>query len=273
MLRELDPLVTGVELDPGGDVAYVLMWPTKLVRIPLSGDGQPESVSGAAEAFALSQDGSSLAYLSGSPPDSYPGGGNRIVIRDLESGEERSWATGREVPSVGHMQAQADAPGVDARYVGVRSLSWGPDNRTLAFLLDGTILLLDTQAPGTGITDARRLPAPDGYKDHAIVFLGQTGDLAVSRHHLLGPGSFPQGELVRVDPDSRTVTSLMPQSFAPTWDTRLYAGPVPVGSDETGRHLLLATGWGVNTAQEQLYRLTDQRTPVRLGEGFRDADW
>jgi hypothetical protein len=171
------------------------------------------------------------------------------------------------------MQAQADALGVDARYVGVRSLTWGPDNRTLAFLFDGTILVLDIQAPGTSITDARRLPAPDGYKDHAIVFLGRTGDLAVSRHRDLESGYMPQGEIVRVDPASGTVTSLMPESFPPTWDTRLYAGPVPIGSDETGRHLLLATGWAVDGAQEQLYRMTDQQTPVRLGEGFRDADW
>ena len=83
----------------------------------------------------------------------------------------------------------------------------------------------------------------------------------------------PQGELVRVDPAIGTVTSLMPKSFPPTWDTRLYAGPVPVGSDETGRHLLLATGWAVDSAPDQLYRMTDQQTPVLLGESFRDADW
>jgi hypothetical protein len=274
VLRELDPgLVTAVDLDPGRDVAYGLMWPTELVRIPLSGDGKPESVSTAAEAFALSQDGSHLAYLSGSPPRTYPGGGKRIVVRDVESGAERSWTTGREVPVAGQMQAQADSLGVDARYVGVRSLTWGPDNRTLAVLFDGTILILDTRAPGTSVTDTRHLPAPDGYKDHAIVFLGKAGDLAVSRHRVLGPGYMPQGELVRIDPASGRVTSLMPESFPPTWDTRLYAGPVPVGSDETGRHLLLATGWAVEGAQEQLYRMTDQQTPVRLGEGFIDADW
>jgi len=38
-----------VDLDPVRDVAYVQTWPAKLVRIPLSGDGQPESVSTAVE--------------------------------------------------------------------------------------------------------------------------------------------------------------------------------------------------------------------------------
>ena len=274
VLRELDHgLVTAVDLDPVRDVAYVQMWPTRLVRIPLIGDGQPESVSTAVEAFALSQDGSRLAYLSGSPANTYPGGGNRIVVRDLESGAERVWTTGRDIPVLGQMQAQADELGVDARYVGVRSLTWGPDNRTLAFLLDGTILVLDTQAPGASITDARRWPAPDGSKDHAIVFLGRTGHLAVSRHRLPGPGAFPRGELVKIDPATGASISLMPKSFPATWDTRLHAGAVPVGSDETGRHLLLTTGWALDGAPEQLYRMTDQQTPVRLGEDFRDADW
>jgi len=65
----------------------------------------------------------------------------------------------------------------------------------------------------------------------------------------------------------------MPESFPPTWDTRRNAGPVPVGSDETGRHLLLTTGGPSTARPNQLYRMTDQQTPVLLGEDFRDADW
>jgi hypothetical protein len=87
--------------------------------------------------FALSPDGTHLAVLSTNIVTS------ALSVFDVATGARRSW----------------NVPGVSPSRVGVTQvvLSWAADNRTLAFLRDG-LLLLDTDQPGSGLLgDSRRL--------------------------------------------------------------------------------------------------------------------
>lgn len=125
LLRELDgPTGEGwaaVALTPDGTtVFHEELWTgcaTRLWRTPLDG-GEPELLA-AGMRPAVSPDGATLAYVGFAPcvPDDH-----RLVLRDLESGDERSWPLTQPAEQLAR----------------IATLSWAPNSRTLAVEVTGT---------------------------------------------------------------------------------------------------------------------------------------
>jgi hypothetical protein len=103
--------------------------------------------------FALSPDGSRLAVVSGraDTPRLRP----KLSVYDLSAGTERTYRPG----SVGN------TPGFPITWITQNSLSWGTDNRTLAFVYgqwggrEG-VRFLDTDRPGSGLLANSRVVVP-----------------------------------------------------------------------------------------------------------------
>jgi hypothetical protein len=103
--------------------------------------------------FALSPDGSRLAVVSGRP-DSRPDR-PKLSVYHLPAGTERTYRPG----SVGN------TGGVPITWITQNSLSWGTDNRTLAFVYgqwggQEGVRLLDTDRPGSGLLANSRVAIP-----------------------------------------------------------------------------------------------------------------
>lgn len=107
--------------------------------------------------FAISPDGSRLAVISGRKerPRLNVYGKQKLSVYNLYAGTERTYQPG----SVGN------APGVPITWITQNSLSWGTDNRTLAFVYgqwhgrEG-VRFLDTDRPGSGLLANSRVAVP-----------------------------------------------------------------------------------------------------------------
>jgi hypothetical protein len=106
--------------------------------------------------FALSPDGSRLAVVSGRKerPRLNVYDMQKLSIYDLAAGTERTYRPG----GVGN------APGPPITWITQNSLSWGADNRTLAFVYGAAdaregVRLLDTARPGSGLLANSRVAA------------------------------------------------------------------------------------------------------------------
>jgi hypothetical protein len=106
--------------------------------------------------FALSPDGSRLAVVSGQKerPRLNVYDMQKLSIYDLPAGTERTYRPG----GVGN------APGPPITWITQNSLSWGADNRTLAFVYGAAdaregVRLLDTARPGSGLLANSRVAA------------------------------------------------------------------------------------------------------------------
>jgi hypothetical protein len=107
--------------------------------------------------FAISPDGSRLAVISGRKerPRLNVYDKLELSVYNLHAGTERTYRPG----SVGN------APGVPITWITQNSLSWGTDNRTLAFVYgqwDGRegVRLLDTDRAGSGLLANSRVVIP-----------------------------------------------------------------------------------------------------------------
>ena len=107
--------------------------------------------------FALSPDGSRLAVVSGRSDrpglDAYDK--LKLSVYNLYAGTERTYHPG----SVGN------TPGVPFTWITQNSLSWGTDNRTLAFVYGAWrgqegVRFLDTARPGSGLLANSRVAVP-----------------------------------------------------------------------------------------------------------------
>ena len=107
--------------------------------------------------FALSPDGSRLAVVSGRKerPRLNVYDRQKLSVYNLAAGTERTYRSG----TVGN------APGVPITWITQNSLSWGTDNRTLAFVYgqwngrEG-VRFLDTDRPGSGLLANSRVAVP-----------------------------------------------------------------------------------------------------------------
>jgi dipeptidyl aminopeptidase/acylaminoacyl peptidase len=108
--------------------------------------------------FAISPDGSRLAVVSGRKerPKLNVYDKQKLSVYNLPAGTERTYRSG----GVGN------APGVPITWITQNSLSWGTDNRTLAFVYgqwggrEG-VWLLDTARPGSGLLGNSRVAIPE----------------------------------------------------------------------------------------------------------------
>jgi hypothetical protein len=185
-----------------------------------------------ADAVAISPDGH-LAAIAVEPCNSPRGAIDDLVVVDLESQQQRRWTGHRDVSLV-------------------KDLQWGPDNRTLAYVVgpccrggfDGP-RLLDTTAPGTSYLK----PAPmqiDVTVGNGIAFWFR-GRLAVvmgSEIHALSTAGAVGDVLAKGLP----------------------ADVVSVRPDRTGGHLLLTT-------QDGALSRWDDGVVTRLAGHWRDAGW
>lgn len=175
---------------------------------------------------AVSPDGDKLAYTRAATnrardPDAARK--DELVVRDLTSGQERTWETA----------ADGD-PGLPAA---VRSLSWGPQSQKLAFELvfeDGSeVRVLDT-TQGDSVRDSHQLQAPDGTAYRLPTYRGRQRTLAVVQTRGgLDPDIDPQEfTIAEVDPATGEVLATLVDP----------AGMVgSLDFDATGQHLLFTT--------------------------------
>lgn len=213
-----------VTLSPDGATVYLNATINAYIREihRVRADGTTEMVAEGADP-AMSPDGDKLAYTQAAvnrarnPEAALK---DELVVRDLTSGEERTWET-----------AAVDDPGLRAD---VRSVSWDPQSQKLAFELvfeDGSeVRVLDT-TQGESLLDSRELEAPDGTAYRLPTYRGRKGTLAVVRtrggHD---PDIDPQeSTIAEVDPDTGEVVATLVDP----------AGMVRgLDFDATGEHLL-----------------------------------
>jgi hypothetical protein len=186
----------------------------------------------------VTRDGRLIAYVRGG----LLGCGSEdqsLVVRDLASGAESSWALG--IP-------------VGQGFSGLCELSWFPDARRITFGLcsedGGDVFVLDTEGEqGIELKDARRMGAS-----------GKAYELIGYKSHEPGIAAIEDGEaLVLLDPDTGAVTA-----------TLLDPAPTEIASamfDATGTYLVYTTfdlrvfGWG------------GTGDPVEIARGYSQAVW
>jgi hypothetical protein len=189
---------------------------------------------------AISPDGKLLAYVAETFSVAHGEILTGIVVRDLASGAQRTWA----LPD-------------PAAYI--PAMSWSPDGRHLAVttaVLSPVTVVLDTTAPGRTLGAARRLPLPPGIS-WAGYLTARTGVGAVEA------GAWPALRTSLVEVDVRTGQVIRPL-------TTLRQG-LPTGSgggpegliqpDPAGRYVLI-TGTGPTE------KIPGQTTTTANGETF-----
>lgn len=196
-------------------------------------------VTGAVVAsMAVTQDGTRLAYAFHGEPcaKSSPCPGDRLAVVDLTSGKTRSWS------------AEATQS--------ITSLSWAADGRTLAFVADSEVRVLDTAAARDTLAGSRvvvrGVEAPVGA---AISPDGQT--VAVGSPFSPPAGEAPQRfsiEEYAVADGARTRTLVTAENTA-----RTVARWTLIRYDATGRHLLIMGN------MYPLSRLEDGQVTVLVG--------
>jgi hypothetical protein len=195
----------------------------KVFSVPLAGG--PVRAIAYGRTPAISPDGRLLAYVAENRGSAVRGvGPTGIVVRDLASGAQRTWAV----------------PVADAY---IPTMTWSPDGRHLAVTTDagpGAItLVLDTMAPGRTLSAARRMPLPPGVR-FAGYLTARTGVGVVVA------GAYPalRTGLIEVDAGTgkviRPLTSLRQGLFTGNSSD----GPEgTIQPDPTGRYFLI-TGTG-----------------------------
>jgi hypothetical protein len=263
------PYLQGVSITPDrNQVFYSLSGdcgPATIYRVPTDGLTPPAAIVGGVSP-AVSPDGHKLAYaiaVAGAAPAApLPSGDanglperhcqNAIVVRDLQSGAERTWRY-PDTPDYGTALYQ-DAV--------ISEIDWAPDSTRLAYTLSyegDSISILDTEsAADLGQTDEVVIPGGGGNSSHPA-WQATTGLLGVFNTRFeccfdddyTGP---PRALLVNVD--KRLGTPLLPAGRRVT----------ALDFDTSGAHLLFVDGG-------RLYRRSGTQAPVGLVAGVTAADW
>jgi hypothetical protein len=192
----------------------------------------------------VSPDGKKLAYVADDPrsEECYS---ERLVVRDLASGTERSFST----------YTSAKPP--DA----LSHLSWAPDSRHLAagqgWENSVRVIVLDTASEGS-MQEPTTVPDGDGVY-FSPVYLGDSLVVRWSDDDLFDP---TPDQIVSVEPSTgRVLSTLVPDVFG-----------TPVAADSTGRHLLYSRAHP-GTGVESLWRWSGGRSVQIADVGYVFADW
>ena len=235
--------------------------PSTIYRVPADGLTPPVAVVGGVSP-AVSPDGHKLAYAVAGPaavPAAQEEGGlperhcqNGIVVRDLQTGAERTWRY-PDTPDY------ATALYHDAV---ISEIDWAPDSTRLAYTLSyegDSVSILDTETDGDlGTTEEVVIPDGGGNSSHPA-WQATTGLLGLFNtrfeccfdDNYTGP---PRTLLVNVE--RRLSAALLPAGRRVT----------ALDFDASGAHLLFVDGG-------RLYRRSGTQAPVALGTGVTAADW
>lgn len=268
------PYLEGVALSPDRhSVFYALAGdcgPATIYRVAADGRTPSEAIlSGVSP--AVSPDGRKLAYAvagSGAPPaapsltagspsesDELPAERhcqNAVVVRDLQTGVERTWRYPDTPDFATSLYQQAV----------ITEISWAPDSTRLAYTLSfegDSVSVLDTEAAADlSQTLEVVIPAGGGNSSHpawqassGLLGLFNTRFECCFDDNYTGP---PRALLV--DPERRLASPLLPSG------RRVSA----LDFDASGAHLLFVDGG-------RLYRRSGPQAPVTLTPGVTLADW
>jgi hypothetical protein len=197
----------------------------------------------------VSPDGTKLAYVGGAGAVDCP---TRIVVRDLVTGQEASWAPNPAEPSQRASQ-----------------LSWAPDSRHLAFQPYGpgrhpNIAEVDTADPASTVSTlaARRI--------NWLGYFGTAGDFLYTEYdddsvdvQVVDPATGEKEAVVITIPNDHTELLAYPDGT-----TTQISVPIRVVPDRSGQHFLLLDG-------DTLARISvGDRAESGIGDGYiESAEW
>ena len=251
------PYLQGVTLTPDrGEVFYSLVGDcaaATIYRVPA--DGHLSAVAMlTGMSPAVSPDGRKLAYAAAvaTPPQAERHCQNAIVVRDLQTGAERTW----RYPDTPDYATPLFQDAV------ISEIDWAPDSTRLAYTLSyegDTISVLNTETDAD-LGQTIEVVIPDGGGNSSqpawqpasgLLGLFNTRFECCFDDNYTGP---PRALLV--DVDRRLGTPLLPTGRRVT----------TLDFDASGTHLLFVDGG-------RLYRRSGKQPPVGLVSGVTSADW
>jgi WD40 repeat protein len=250
------PYLQAVSLSPDrSQVFYSLVGdcgPATIYQVPADGHSAPVAISTGVSP-AVSPDGRKLAYAVATPkPGEERHCQNAVVVRDLQTGAERTW----RYPDTPDFATPLYQDAV------VSEIDWAPDSTRLAYTLSyegDSVSVLDTETDADlGQTDEVVIPDGGGNSSHPA-WQADSGLLGVfnTRFECCFDDNYngPPRALL-VDVDRRLGTPLLPAGRRVT----------ALDFDASGAHLLFVDGG-------RLYRRSGVQTPVALVSGVAAADW
>lgn len=263
------PFLEGVSLAPDRSSVYYALagdcGPATIYKVAADG-GTPSVALVSGVSPAVSPDGRKLAYavatgppvgLAADPADPEAAAEDRrcqnaVVVRDLQTGAERTWRYPDTPDYATSLYQQAV----------ITEIAWAPDSTRLAYTLSfegDSISVLDTAAAGD-LSQTLEVVIPDGGGNSSHPsWQATTGRLGLFNtrfeccfdDNYTGP---PRALLV--DPERRLASPLLPSG-------RRVA---TLDFDASGAHLLFVDGG-------RLYRRTGTQAPVALTRAVTRADW
>jgi len=249
------PYLQGVSLSPDrSQVFYSLVGdcgPATIYRVPIDGSSAAAAILTGVSP-AVSPDGRKLAYAVAIPSQEERHCQNAVVVRDLQTGAERTWRY-PDTPDYA-ISLYQDAV--------ISEIDWAPDSTRLAYTLSyegDSVSVLDTETDADlGETDEVVIPDGGGNSSHPA-WQATSGLLGVfnTRFECCYDDNYngpPRALLVNVD--RRLGTPLLPAGRRVT----------ALDFDPSGTHLLFVD-------RGRLYRRSGVQAPVDLGSGVTAADW
>jgi hypothetical protein len=249
------PYLQGVSLTPDrNEVFYSLVGDcgaATIYRVPSDGHSAAVAILTGASP-AVSPDGRKLAYAVATPSQAERQCQNAVVVRDLQTGAERTWR-------------YPDTPDYDTplyRDAVISEIDWAPDSTRLAYTLSyegESVSVLNTETDADlGQTVEVVIPDGGGNSSHPA-WQPASGLLGVFNtrfeccfdDNYTGP---PRALLV--DVDRRLGIPLLPAGRRVT----------TLDFDASGAHLLFVDGG-------RLYRRSGAQAPVGLVSGVTSVDW
>jgi hypothetical protein len=249
------PYLQGVSITPDrNQVFYSLVGDcgtATIYRVPADGHSAAVTILTGVSP-AVSPDGRKLAYAVATPSQAERHCQNAVVVRDLQTGAERTW----RYPDTPDYATPLYQDAV------ISEIDWAPDSTRLAYTLSyegDSVSVLDTDNDADlGQTDEVVIPDGGGNSSHPA-WQRSSGLLGVFNtrfeccfdDNYTGP---PRALLV--DVDRRLGIPLLPAGRRVT----------TLDFDASGAHLLFVDGG-------RLYRRSGTQAPVALATGVTAADW
>ena len=249
------PYLQGVTLSPDRrEVYYSLVGDcgaATIFRVPTDGSMSSVAILTGVSP-AVSPDGRKLAYAVATPSQEERLCQNAIVVRDLQTGAERTW----RYPDTPDFATPLFQDAV------ISEIAWAPDSLRLAFTLSfegDSVSVLNTET-GADLGDTVEVVVPDGGGNSSHpAWQPTSGFLGVfnTRFECCFDDNYTgPPRAVLVDVERRLATPLLPAGRRVT----------ALDFDASGAHLLFVDGG-------RLFRRSGTYAPVGLVPGVTSADW